>query len=227
MRHLLTTLTCAGVVAVALGASIVTSVIVRRQSNKPDLAATALATTTATPEEETDRDLATRVEVLQQLRAQYLDKYDFDGLAHAMREKGDSPASRLGQQPMMIRSAEQMAAMKDWLIPSLRRFGRMRPLVAADLSGDTTKEIKVFLTVDKRLILLENGTPQPPLELSELKPAVLGAIIVSAVREVKPPASRDVFMGAMSFAKICSLPLMQDALTKIRPRVDRDPGKKK
>ena len=219
----------AGGVAAVLGAVVATSVLVRRPSPKPDAPATVVAAAIApvTAEEETDREIATRVEIFQQLRTQYLDKYDFEGMARAMREKNDSPASRVGQQPMMMRSAEQMAAMKDWLLVSLRRFGRPRPLVVPDFSGDAAKETKDFLTPDKRVVFLENGTPQPPRELSELKAATLGAIIVAAVREVKPPAPREAFMGAMTFAKVYSLPLMQDALTKIRPRMDREPGKKK
>ncbi len=220
--------------ATALLAAAVTIVLLVRRAPTPTVApapspAPVAATTPApahSPEEETDREIAVRMEVIQQLRAQYLDKYDFDGLTRAMREKNDGPASRLGQQPMMVRSAEQMATMKDWLMVSLRNFGRMRPLVVADPSGDATKQMKVFLAPDKRVIFLESGTPQPR-ELGEIKPAVLGAIIVSAVRQIKPPPPREVFLGAMNFAKIYNLPPMQEALGQPRPRMDKEPGKRK
>lgn len=162
-------------------------------------------------DEEFQREFARRREQMQLLRTQYLDKYDFEGFIHALNsEKGEAGVGRGGAQ-MMLRSAEQMQKMRDWLEYVLSRYGRQRPLVVHDFSGDAAKDAHVFIDPYKKIIFIENGRPRPA-EWAELKPAALGAIITSALREAKPVPVREVFLGAQSFAQFYNLPAMKEAL---------------
>ncbi len=162
---------------------------------------------------------AKRRDVMQQMHALYLDKYDFNGLVLALRDKGESPSAPPNLQ-MMLRSAEQLVKMKGWLDTNLRRHGPQHPMVVRDFSGDATKDVSMYLAPDQRLVYMENGSPRPR-DWTDLKPAEFGAVIVSAIREAKE-TSRPVFMGAQAFARLYSLPPMTKALDSIKALRDRD-----
>ena len=154
-------------------------------------------------------EYSSRQDVNQELHRLYLDKYDFSGLVAALREKGESPgASRALQQT--LRSAEAMEKMRLWLLLSLGQYGQRRPLQVQDLSGDPAKAAQVYLADDQRIVFLENGTARPT-DLVQIKPAQLGAIIVSAVRSSKE-TPRTVVMGARAFARFYGLGAMTEAL---------------
>src|ERR1019366_6194941 len=126
-----------------------------------------------------------RRDVTQQLHALYLDKYDFSGLVLALRDKGESPSAPPSVQ-QTLRAAEQLVRMKKWLDLALGRYSAQHPLQVRDLSGDSAKDVSLYLAPDERVVLMENGAPRPR-DWVELKPEVFGAIIVSAVREAKEP----------------------------------------
>jgi len=156
-------------------------------------------------------EYATRKDVMQELHKLYLDKYDFNGLVAALREKGESPtAPRALQQ--MLRSAEQLVRMKQWLQLSLGRYNPRHPLLVHDLSGDGTRDRRLYLADDQRLVFPDDATPKPR-DMAELTPAELGAVIVSAMRDAKEPP-RFVVMGARAFARFYGLAPMAEALAQ-------------
>jgi class 3 adenylate cyclase len=161
---------------------------------------------------------AKRKDVIQQMHALYLDKYDFAGLVLALRDKGESPTAPLNLQ-QMLRTAEQLVRMKGWLDVTLGRYGPQRPLVVHDLSGDSTKDVSVYLAPDQRLVYLENGSSKAR-DWTDLKPAEFGAVIVAAERESKetPHAAA---MGALAFARLYALPSMTEALNAIKARREK------
>jgi class 3 adenylate cyclase len=165
-------------------------------------------------DEEFQREVVRRKESMQLLRTQYLDKYDFEGLVRALNEKGGKLNIPGTSQPM-VNAAEEMVKMRDWLEYVLAHYSRQRPLLVHDFSGDATKDVRVIIDPYKHLVFLENGTPKPH-EWSELKPAVIGAIIVNALRETKPSPGAEVFAGARAFAQFYNVPLMREAITTIR-----------
>jgi class 3 adenylate cyclase len=223
-------------IAGALAVVFVAGMMVNRRAAKNPAVETKVATapvvaaaaTTARGEEETP-DLVKRKETLQQLRSEYLDKYDFDGLVQAIRDGKVEPASNRnapasGPQ-MLLHAAEQMAAMKDWLQVDLRRYNRQHPLVVHELSGDAASTVGVFFTPDKRLVTVENGTPKPHT-WPEIKPALFAAIVVSAIHEAKPAAPREVVLGAQAFGRLANIPAVQEALGTPRVRRDKEPAAK-
>jgi class 3 adenylate cyclase len=154
-----------------------------------------------------------RRDVMQQLHALYLDRYDFSGLVLALRDKGENPSAPPSVQ-QTLRAAEQLVRMKKWLDLALGRYSAQHPLLVHDLSGDSKRDLSLYLAPDERVVLLEDGTPKPR-DWTELKPEVFGAIIVSAVREAKEPP-RAVLFGAQAFARFYALPSMTEALASIR-----------
>jgi class 3 adenylate cyclase len=159
-----------------------------------------------------------RRNVMQQMHNLYLDKYDFNGLVVALRDKGESPSAPLSLQ-QALRSAEQLVRMKGWLDGALRRYSAQHPLVVHDLSGDSAKDVGVYLAPDQRLVYLENGAPKAR-DWTDLKPAEFGAVIVGAVREAKE-TPRAVSAGAQAFARLYALPSMTEALAAIRARREK------
>src|ERR1017187_856927 len=220
--------------AAALAAAIATVVILsRRAPANPRIAATvqppaapaAPSTAPAPPAQvaagAAGSDLADnlaseynrRRDVTQQLHALYLDKYDFSGLVLALRDKGESPSAPPSVQ-QTLRAAEQLVRMKKWLDLALGRYSAQHPLQVRALSGDSAKDVSLYLAPDERVVLMENGAPRPR-DWVELKPEVFGAIIVSAVREAKEPPRAALF-GAQAFARFYALPSMTEALASIK-----------
>ena len=147
-----------------------------------------------------------------QLHERYLDKYDFNGLVAALRDKAEAPAAPAGLK-QMLRNAEQLAALKEWLDLALRRYSAQRPLIVQELSTEKTpRQVAVYMAADGRVAFLDKGTPQPH-DWPELTPNVVGAIIVSAVHEASR-APRSIHAAAQVFARFYTLPLMTDALER-------------
>lgn len=190
------------------------TVILRQRSREDFLAKIAPAPEAA--KEKTDlADTLTpgmdnRREALQQLHAHYLDNYDYNGLVVVLRDKAGAPAAAPGLK-QMLRSAEQLAALKEWLDLDLRRYSPQHPLWVKELSGDKSpRQVEVYMAADGRIAFLAKGTPQPH-NWPELTPVVVGAIIVSALREADR-APRNIHAGAQVFARYYTLPLMTEAL---------------
>ena len=147
---------------------------------------------------------------MQQLHTVYLDKYDFNGLVRALRDKAESPSAAPGLK-QMLRSAEQLAALKEWLDLALRRYTRQHPLMVRELTAKAdAQEVGVYLNADGRLTFLGDKNPQPR-DWADVQPVVVGAIIVSALHEAKH-TQRSLVQGAHVFARYYSLPAMTEAL---------------
>jgi hypothetical protein len=168
-------------------------------------------------------EYAKRKDVRQELHTVYLDKYDFKGLVVALRDKAESPSAPPGLQ-QLLRSAEQLVRLKDWLELALRRYSREHPLRVRDLSGDATKDFSVYVSPDLRVVVLQGGKTQPS-ELADLKPPVVGAIVVSALHETRVP-QRGIVVGAQSFARLYALPAMTEALSTDKGRHEKEPAGK-
>jgi class 3 adenylate cyclase len=167
-------------------------------------------------------EYAKRRDVMQELHAKYLDKYDFNGLVLALRDQAEKPGAPAGLQ-QLLRAGEQLVRLKDWLEVNLRRYSQQHPLSVHNLSGDPAKDFGAYLASDLRLVLLEKTGPQPH-DWAELKPATVGAIVVSALHESKA-GQRAAVVGAQAFARLYSLPAMTEALAPDRVRREKDPAK--
>jgi len=156
---------------------------------------------------------------LQQYRYQYLDKYDFAGLALALRREAAGPDAPAGLAAFQ-RSAEQMAMMKAWVLTQLQRHNRDNPLVVRELAGSAPKELRVFAGADRQLYLVEGGAVRGRA-WSELKPAALGAIIAGSILDGPSAPPAGVVQGAMGFARFYQLPELLTALRTHRQRPAR------
>jgi class 3 adenylate cyclase len=154
-----------------------------------------------------------RMDAMQELHARYLDKYDYSGLVLALRDKGES-ASATPALKIMLRSAEQLVRLRNWLEANLRHYNRQHPLLAPDLTGDRSKDASVFLALDQRIMFVEGGNPVAR-DWPEIKPAIMGNIIVGALNDAKEV--RRPILGAQAFERLYSLPLMAKALAP-KPR---------
>lgn len=178
------------------------------QSTAPAVAAPSPAAPGPATDQARRRELA-------QARTQYLDKYDFAGLAKSIQENGDAAAGRGNAQVMLV-AAEQMAAMKAWLEGTLRRYNRQNPLLVPDVSGANQPEMRVFLAADGKLIFIAGNAIQPRDWLAT-PPLAMGNIIVSALRDSRPAAAREVVQGALAFARNYNLTGMQTVVEALLP----------
>jgi class 3 adenylate cyclase len=153
-------------------------------------------------------------QTLQEIRAFYLKKYDFTGMVMALRDRGESATAPLAWRQNLA-AAELMARLQSWLVFNLPHYTKTHPLAVADLSGDATKDVSIYLAPDQRIVFLEPSGPAAR-DWAEIKPAVMGAIIVSALHEHKE-TRRGIILGAQTFARFYSLPLMAKALGAPKP----------
>lgn len=166
-------------------------------------------------------EYAKRKDVMQELHSRYLDKYDFDGLVVAIRSKAEAAAAPQ-ELKQLLRSAEALSRLKSWVETFLRRYSFQRPLHVHDLSGDATKDLSVFLSADLRVVTVENGK-EVPHDWPDLKPATVGAIIVTVVKETRLN-QRGMAFGAQAFSRLYNQPAVAEALGE-KARRERDPGK--
>jgi class 3 adenylate cyclase len=159
--------------------------------------------------------LATKRDAMQKLHELYLDKYDFNGLVLALRDKGEDPSAPQ-ELKQMLRGAEQLVRLKSWLDLDLRRYTRQHPLAVAALSGKPGDASQVYLADDQRLVFV-TGAGQEPRDWADLKPAEFGAITVSAIGDAKG-VQRPIIMGAQAFSRFYALPSMAQALAASRAK---------
>jgi class 3 adenylate cyclase len=176
----------------------------------PAPTAAAAATTNLASELETEAN--TRKDLTEDLHTRFLDKYDFNGMVLELRDKGESPTAPVAIK-RLLRSAEQLVRLKTWLEAVLQRHNPQNPLLVHALPGDAAKDSKLYMSLDQRLVFLETGAPVQR-DWADLKPAVVGAIIVSAIRSANS-APRAAIPGAQAFARLYNLPLMAKALAAV------------
>jgi class 3 adenylate cyclase len=208
-RHLLVGGIVAGVLAAA---AVATGVISRLRQRPPrtnvlatvsQMISAAAEAGVIDPEHLNRRDIALQVRWL-------LEKYDFDGLARYWRTQGAETASQPAAQTMQ-RAAENLAAMKNWLATTLRNYTRQEPLTVTDLSNDAGRSFSIYVAPDSQMHFVEGGADLARA-WPEVKPAVMGSIIISALRHAAVPPPRAAALGAQSFARLYHLPQMQEVL---------------
>ena len=144
-----------------------------------------------------------------QIRAQYINKYDYAGLVRALRDKGEGPAAEPSVQ-QLLHTAELLLKTRVWLEFFLQRHTAKQPLIVPALPGEPPGNASVYLADDDRIVFIEAGVPHPK-DWPELRPAELGAILVSALAEAKDHA-KFLGFGAQAYAKMYNLPHMNEAL---------------
>jgi len=201
------------VVTVVVAAAIVAAGVIRRQRQRQQsasvLAAVAQMIAAASEAGTIDPEYLNRRDIALQVRW-LLEKYDFDGLARYWRTQGADPRAQPVAQNMQ-RVAENMAAMKNWLGATLRNYTRQAPLVVADLANEGGREFSIYVAPDRQLHFVEGGADLAR-GWPDVKPAVMGSIIISALRDAKTPPAREAALGAQSFARLYHLPQMQEVL---------------
>ena len=221
----------AAVAAVVLIAGAAGFALLRHKSGPPVAAAPAPATPAAAPApapavaapaagvatttnlaSELETEVSTRKDFMADLHSRFLDKYDFSGLVLELRDKGESPSAPVAIK-RLLRSAEQLVRLKTWLEAALLRHSQQNPLVVHDPSGDAAKDLSVFMAADQRVVFMEGGAPVPR-DWAELKPPVVGAIIVGAMRGARE-VPRAIMPGAQAFARLYALPLMAKELASV------------
>lgn len=194
------------VVAVAVGA-------INRWRQRPQganaLAAVSQMITAGTEAEAIDPEYLNRRDIALQVRW-LLEKYDFDGLARYWRTRSAEPPGQPAA-PTMQRAAENMAAMKSWLASALRNYTRQEPLIVTNLSNETDRQFSIYVAPDRQLPFVEGGADLARA-WPDVKPATVGSIIISALRNAAVPPPREAALDAQSFGRLYHLPQMQEVL---------------
>jgi len=152
-------------------------------------------------------------ELIREARAQYLDRYDFEGFAEALRNADEAAPGR-GARQTLLQFAEQADAMKTWLNSILSGYTRQAPLVVTAPSGETIPALRLFAPARGGMAMVENGAVRPLQDWSELTPVQMGAVIVSALNDARP-LPREAVLGAVAFARLYELNSMAEAVTPL------------
>ena len=152
---------------------------------------------------------------MRDLRSVYLDNYDFAGLVHFLRAK-TVDGYAVTPLPSLLKSAEQMAAVKGWVIAELQEYNRAQPLRVYELSGTAPKELHVYTELDHRVYFVWGGAVLGR-DWSDVKPAWVGAIMVGALRHAHKPPAPQVVQGALAFARLYGEPEIASALQDPAP----------
>lgn len=204
------------IAGIAVGALAVAAVVVgvsnrrrQRQQGANALAAVSEMITAGTEAGAIDPEYLNRRDIALQVRW-LLEKYDFDGLARYWRTRS---AETPGQPaaPTMQRAAENMAAMKSWLASALRNYTRQEPLIVTNLSNEADRQFSIYVAPDRQLHFVEGGADLARA-WPDVKPATMGSIIISALRNAAVPPPREAALGVQSFARLYHLPQMQEVL---------------
>jgi class 3 adenylate cyclase len=159
---------------------------------------------------ELNRLLDDRRQAASQLRNLYLDKYDFSGLTQFLRDRVSAGVPSQNVNALRI-SAVQMMAMRDWMNVEMQRYTQLNPLVTRELSGTAPKELRIYGEADQQLYFVFGGAVRGR-DWSELRPPLLGAVIVGAMLNAQGVPDRNVIQGAAAFSRIYGLPEMTEAL---------------
>lgn len=151
---------------------------------------------------------------LPQLKNEYLNRYDFAGLAQWLQRNNTGATPGIER---MQRSVERMAVMKEWVVTELQQHSVQSPLITRELSGSSPKELRVFAGADRSLYFVEGGAvrsrPWPALDAN-----AIGAVIVGTLLESPTPPPRDVILGALTFGRLYDLPQLKEAFSARTPR---------
>ncbi|HEY4300993.1 MAG TPA: adenylate/guanylate cyclase domain-containing protein [Candidatus Didemnitutus sp.] len=195
----------------------------RRQAEAEAVRA-AIAVVVANPSPNAGRDVEELNRVLAEdsrpsrlIHGDYLDNFNFAGLVRFLRTRaadGGMPAPL----PALLKSAEQMAAAKGWMIAELQGYTQQQPLRIYELSGTAPKELHVFTEMDRRLYFVWGGAVLGR-EWGDVKPAWVAAVLVGTLRNARTPPDPQVVNGALAFARIYGEPEVASALISRHPRL--------
>ena len=170
--------------------------------------------------ERVNRVLTDWREELREKRSRAADEYNYGELERSVLDPKSTVA---GKPDAQIREQElqRMQSLFVWMATDLQHYSKEKPLVATELTGTAPKEINVFVGADRRPYIVEGGAIRQRI-WSDLKPSVLGAIIVEALLEAQPLPPRHTLLGAQGFAMFFGLPELTEAL---RTGHARHPGR--
>jgi hypothetical protein len=86
-----------------------------------------------------------------------------------------------------------------------------------DLSDVGSREFSVYVAPDRQMHFVGGGADRAR-SWADVKPAILGSIIISALRDARKLPSRDAALGVQAFARFYNLPQMQEVLRAGRQR---------
>ena len=158
--------------------------------------------------------LAAWREELRDKRSRALEEYNFAELAQGLRDP-QSPVADKPEAKDRAQVLQRIKALFDWMAPALQKYSQEHPLVVHELTGTAPKEIKVYVGPDRQLYYTEGGAIRQR-SWKEIRPPVLAAIIVGAMREAKPLPTREVVLGALAFGNLYNLPELAEALKQGR-----------
>jgi class 3 adenylate cyclase len=136
--------------------------------------------------------------------------YDFSkmtGLQPVVGKTGLSPEEDLVRQ----QANELLRTLLAWMNGALSGYTKDHPLLVRELPGSISSQTSVFSGPDHRLFFAEGGAIRQR-KLTDLKPAVLGAVIISVLLDSPSPPAGDVLRGAEAFAYLYGLPQLNEAM---------------
>ncbi|HEY8994438.1 MAG TPA: adenylate/guanylate cyclase domain-containing protein [Lacunisphaera sp.] len=147
-------------------------------------------------------------------RSDALETYNFGALADDLRNPG-SPVTGRPEANIRAQTLQRTQYLFDWMRAALQHYNQSYPLVVRELTGTAPKEIKVYVKADGRLYYTEGGAIRQRA-WSEIRPAMMAAIVAGAIIEADPLPSREVVRGAQAFANLYYLPELPAALRQGR-----------
>ncbi len=147
-------------------------------------------------------------------RSRAPEEYDFPELARSLHEAKAGPAA-IADAPVRQQALARMQALFGWLGTAMQRYNRENPLTIAELSGTAPKQFKVFSGADRRLYYAEGGAIRRR-NWADVRPAILGAVMVGALLDATPAPPREVVQGAQAFAYFYGLPEIIETLHRGR-----------
>ncbi|HET7535838.1 MAG TPA: adenylate/guanylate cyclase domain-containing protein [Candidatus Didemnitutus sp.] len=150
----------------------------------------------------------------QELRSQYLDRYDFSGLAQHVSRRMNA-GTRDENMMALGRSALQMNKMRAWLIEEMQRYTQANPLVTRELSGSSPKELRVFGGADQQLYFVVGGATGSR-SWANFPAPLLGAIIVGALFNAETLPDVPEIQGMAAFSRLYGLPEMTEPFRERR-----------
>ncbi len=166
--------------------------------------------------EKSARTLAEWREELRDKRSRAMQEYNFTEMARSLNDPR-SPAAGKPEAAIRAQVLQRMQVLFNWMGPALQKYSRESPLVVRELTGTAPKEIKVYVGPDRLLYYVE-GAAVRQRNLTDLRPAVLAAIIAGTMLDADPLPPREVVQGALAFARFYNLPELPETLKQGRNR---------
>jgi hypothetical protein len=141
------------------------------------------------------------------------EKYDFAKMTReqAPKRTGLNDEEALIQQ----KAAESLQVLFTWMNNSISQYTKDRPLLVREFPGSLSSQAQVFSGADRQIFFSQGGAIRQR-KWSDLKPVVLGEVIVSALRDSTVPPPNEVIQGAEAYAYLNGLPQMNESMQEGR-----------